>query len=145
VKKFRPQQIFMCHRSHGPCMAETETIRIYVDDKERIKEIAESRNVKAADVVSELMYEPMYRCPECEEPFDPEEVDGSTVREHGVMSTSVDNLVRGEREVKDFECPCCGERIRPVDIEAVDGRNASRSDVGVPAETEEQEFSTEEA
>jgi hypothetical protein len=129
-------------------MVETETIRIYAGDKERIKDMADARGAKPAEVVADLIREPTYVCPECDEPFDPSEIDPETVREHGVLTSGVDRLVKGERDVKDFECPCCEGRLRPKDIESVDGRHddrATREDIGVTSENEEQEFSTEEA
>jgi hypothetical protein len=129
-------------------MAETETIRVYKPDKERLNEMAESRGVKVADVVSEHIREPAYLCPECDDPFDPEEVDPDSVREHGVMTTSVDKLVKGERDVKDFECPCCEARVKPQDIETATGDVPSREELaesGDTGEDAEGEFSTEEA
>lgn len=129
-------------------MTETETIRIYKTDKDRIKEMADARGVKAADVVADLMREPIYRCPECGEPFDSSEVDPSTVREHGVMSTGVDKLVKGQRDVKDFECPCCEDRVKPKDVETADADEydgATADELGVTREDSEEQFSTEEA
>lgn len=133
----------MCHPSHGLNMAKTETIRVYKNDKKRIKDIAESRGVKAAEVVSELLYEPVYRCPECGDPFDPEEVDPATVREHGLFATEVGKLVTGQRQVKDFECPVCEGRISPDDIEAAEPEELPGEDADTPEESEG-EFTTEE-
>lgn len=127
-------------------MPETETMRIYKGDKERIKEMADARGVKGRDVVSDLLREPVFRCPECGEPFDPSEVDPETIREHGLMTTGVDKIVKGQREVKDFECPACEERISPQDIEEMDATEHSGvtpDDLGVTDESEEADFSTE--
>lgn len=129
-------------------MADRATIRVYESDKERLKEIADATGRNMADIVAEFIREPVYVCPECGEPFDVEEVDPETVEEHGMLTTGVDKLVKGEREVKSFECPTCSERVRPADIEAVDDGNrgrATRRDIGITEETEEAEFSSEEA
>ena len=128
-------------------MVETATVRVYQSDKERIKEMADARGSRPADVVADLLREPAYVCPECDDPFDPEEVDPESVEEHGMLTTTVDNLVKGQRDVKSFECPSCSERVRPKDIRAVDDDSRSgvtRGDVGITEENEEQEFSTEE-
>lgn len=128
-------------------MAKTKTVRIYATDRERINEIAEMKGEKPADVVAELLRDPLYRCPECGEVFDPCEVDPSTVREHGLFSCGMEKLVRGEREVKDFACPVCGEQISPVDIEQVDAdewSGATADDVGVTGENADGELSSEE-
>jgi len=129
-------------------MAEKATVRIHQSDKDRLSEIAEATGQNVADVIAEFIREPAYVCPECEEPFDPSEIDPETVEEHGVLTSGVDRLVKGQRDVKDFECPCCESRLRPKDIESVDGGHddrATREDIGVTSENEEQEFSTEEA
>jgi len=129
-------------------MAEKATVRVYKSDKERLGRIAEATGRNTADVVAEFIREPAYVCPECDEPFEPAEVDAETVEEHGMLSTGVDNLVKGQRDVKSFECPCCSGRVRPKDIEAVetDGRSGvTRRDVGITEENEEQEFTAEEA
>ena len=129
-------------------MAQTATVRVYESDKERIQEIAEATGLRTADVVAEFIREPAYVCPECDEPFDPAEVDRETVEEHGLVTTGLDKLVKGQREVKAFDCPCCSERVRLKDIEAVDADEHSgvtARDIGVTDENEEQEFTTEEA
>jgi predicted RNA-binding Zn-ribbon protein involved in translation (DUF1610 family) len=129
-------------------MAETTTIRVFKSDKERLQEIAEATDLNTAEIVAEFIRQPAYVCPECGEPFDPEEIDRETLEEHGLLTTGVDKLVKGQRDVKSFECPCCGERIRPKDIEAVDGgkpgyKGVTRSDIGVTPEPENPEWSTE--
>ena len=129
-------------------MAEKATVRVYKSDKERLGRIAEATGRNTADVVAEFIRDPAYVCPECDEPFEPAEVDAETVEEHGMLSTGVDNLVKGQRDVKSFECPCCAGRVRPKDIEAVetDGHSGvTRRDVGITEENEEQEPTTEEA
>ena len=129
-------------------MAETATVRVYQSDKERIKEMADARGSRPADVVADLLREPAFRCPECGEPFVSEEIDPETVEEHGVLTTNVDNLVKGQRDVKDFECPCCEGRVKPQDVETVDASEHDRAtaeDIGVTPEEDEQELSTEEA
>ena len=129
-------------------MPEFATIRIYEEDKNRLKEITEATDRKMADVVAEFIREPDYLCPECEEPFVADEIDTETVEEHGVLSTGLDNLVKGQKEVKSFECPCCEGRLSPEDVDVDDGGHsdrATRGDIGVTPENEEQEFSTEEA
>jgi len=129
-------------------MTKTTAIRVFESDKERIQEIAEATDLSTAEIVAEFIREPAYVCPECGDPFDPAEIDRETVEEHGLLTTGVDKLVKGQRDVKSFECPCCGERVRPKDIEAVDAKDHSgvtARDMGVTSEKEEQEFSTEEA
>lgn len=129
-------------------MADTTTVRIYATDKERIEEMADARGTKPADVVADLLREPAHLCPECEEPFLAEEIDPETVEEHGVLTSGVDRLVKGERDVKDFECPCCEARVRPKDVETIDADEwdgATRSDLGVTREVEEAEFTSKEA
>ena len=123
------------------------TVRIHQTDKDRLSEIADSTGQNIADVIAEFLREPAYVCPECDDPFDPGEVDPESVEEHGMLTTTVDNLVKGQRDVKSFECPSCSERVRPKDIRAVDDDSRSgvtRGDVGITEENEEQEFSTEE-
>lgn len=122
------------------------TVRIHQTDKDRLSEIADATGQTVADVIAEFIREPAYVCPECGEPFAPEEVDGETVEEHGMLTTGVDKLVKGQRDVKSFECPTCSERVRPKDIRAVDADDHSgvtRGDVGITGENEEQEFTTE--
>jgi predicted RNA-binding Zn-ribbon protein involved in translation (DUF1610 family) len=129
-------------------MTETTTIRVFESDKDRLQEIAEATGLNTAEIVAEFIREPAYVCPECGDPFDPAEIDRETVEEHGLLTTGVDKLVKGQRDVKSFECPCCGERVRPKDIEAADAEEHSgvtARDIGVTPESEEQEFSTEEA
>ena len=129
-------------------MAETTTVRIYATDKNRIKEMADARGSKPADVVADLLRDPAFRCPECGDPFVSEEIDPETVEEHGVLTSGVDKIVKGQRDVKDFECPCCEGRVKPQDVETVDADKfdrATREDIGVTPEEDEQEFSTEEA
>ena len=129
-------------------MAEKATVRIHESDKERLASIAEATGQNVADVIAEFLREPAYICPECGEPFDPAEVDAETVEEHGMLTTGVDSLVKGQKEVKSFDCPCCSDRVRPKDIEAAEAdgfRRAKRGDFGIPEENEEQEFTTEEA
>lgn len=127
-------------------MAEKATVRIHESDKERLSEIADATGQNIADVIAEFVREPAYVCPECGDPFVPEEVDAETVEEHGVLTTGVDRLVKGQRDVKSFECPCCSERVRPKDIEAVEATEHSgvtRSDIGVTPEGTDADFSTE--
>lgn len=129
-------------------MAEKATVRIHESDKERLSEIAEATGQNIADVIAEFIREPAYVCLECGDPFDPAEVDPETVEEHGLLTTGVDKLVKGQRDVKSFQCPCCSERVRPKDIEAIeadDHSGVTRRDIGVTSENEKQEFSTEEA
>ena len=127
-------------------MADTATVRVYESDKERIMEMADARGSRPADVVAELLREPAFRCPECSEPFVSEEIDPETVEEHGVLTTGVDNLVKGQREVKDFECPCCEGRVKPQDVETIDASEHDRTtpeDMGVTPEGDGQDYSTE--
>ena len=129
-------------------MTKTTAIRVFESDKERLQEIAEATDLSTAEIVAEFIREPAYVCPECGDPFDPAEIDRETVQEHGVLTTGVDKLVKGQRDVKSFECPCCGERVRPKDIEAAEAEEHSgvtAGNMGVTAESEEGEFSTEEA
>ena len=129
-------------------MAEKATVRIHKSDKERLSDIAEATGQSTADVIAEFVREPAYVCPECGDPFDPAEVDRETVEEHGFLTTGVDKLVKGQREVKAFDCPCCSERVRPKDIEAAEADEHSgvtARDMGVTDENEEAEFTTEEA
>jgi predicted RNA-binding Zn-ribbon protein involved in translation (DUF1610 family) len=129
-------------------LATPATSGVYESDKERLNSIAEATGRGVADILAEFIREPAYVCPECEEPFAPEEIDPETVKEHGVLTTGVDKLVKGQRDVKSFECPTCSERVRPRDISAVEADQNSgvtASDIGVTSESEEQEFSTEEA
>ena len=115
-------------------MAETTTIRIFESDKERLQEIAEATGMNTADILAEFIREPAYVCPECGDPFAPAEVDPETVEEHGMLTTGVDKLVKGQRDVKSFECPTCSERVRPKDIEAADADGNSgvtAGDMGV--------------
>jgi predicted RNA-binding Zn-ribbon protein involved in translation (DUF1610 family) len=129
-------------------MAETTTIRIFESDKERLQEIAEATGMNTADILAEFIREPAYVCPECGDPFDPAEVDRETVNEHGLVTTGLDKLVKGQREVKSFDCPCCSERVRPKDIEAAEADERSgitARDMGVTDENEDSEYSTEEA
>jgi len=144
----RPQPNFMSRPTHRCDMAKTETVRVYKEDKKRINEMAEARDAKNADVVADLLREPVFRCPECGEPFDPSEVDPETVRERGMMSNRVDKLLKGEREVKDFECTTCEGRVKPEDVEAAPaekGDGATADEMGVTAQNEKGEFSTKEA
>lgn len=132
-----------CERRY---MADRATIRVYESDKDRLNSIAEATGRNIADIVAEFIREPAYVCPECEEPFSPEEIDRESIEEHGLLTTGVDKLVMGQRDVKSFECPTCGERIRPKDIEAVEADEHSgvtASDMGVTPENDEQEFSTQ--
>jgi len=127
-------------------MAETTAVRVYESDKERLQEIAEATGLNTADIVAEFIREPTYVCPECGDPFDPAEVDRETVEEHGFLTTGVDKLVKGQREVKAFDCPCCSERVRPKDIEAADADENSgvtAGDMGVTSEKSDSEYSTE--
>jgi predicted RNA-binding Zn-ribbon protein involved in translation (DUF1610 family) len=129
-------------------MSDRKTVRIYESDHARLSEIAEATGQNVADVIAEFIREPAYICPECGDPFVPEEIDPETVEKHGVLSTGVDKLVMGQRDVKSFECPNCSERVRPGDIEAVeDGQKSGLTDrdVGVTEDESEAEFSTEEA
>jgi predicted RNA-binding Zn-ribbon protein involved in translation (DUF1610 family) len=138
----------MVSRREWVDMTEKATVRIHKSDKERLGSIAEATGQNIADVIAEFVREPAYVCPDCGEPFDPAEVDAETVEEHGMLSTGVDTLVKGQRDVKSFECPCCAGRVRPTDIEAVEAegsRRVTRRDVGITEENEEQEPTTEEA
>lgn len=128
-------------------MPEFATIRIYEKDKQRLKEITDATDRKMADVVAEFIRDPDYLCPECEEPFAADEIDTETVEEHGVLSTGLDNLVKGQKEVKSFECPCCEARLSPEDVDRADDGSfdrATRDDVGVTSKVSEPESSTEE-
>jgi predicted RNA-binding Zn-ribbon protein involved in translation (DUF1610 family) len=129
-------------------MPDRKTVRIYESDHARLSEIAEATGQNIADVIAEFIREPAYICPECGDPFAPEEIEPETVEEHGLLTTGVDKLVKGQRDVKSFECPNCSERVRPGDIEAVeDGQKSGFTDrdVGVTDDESEAEFSTEEA
>lgn len=101
-----------------------ETVQVWSPDKERIKDIAEEEGVIQADVIAEAMEaytgeKHHHRCPECDDLFTMEEVDPSTVREKGLITSDVRYLIRGKAQVRDFECPCCEARITPDDA-AVD-------------------------
>jgi predicted RNA-binding Zn-ribbon protein involved in translation (DUF1610 family) len=115
----------MVSRCEKGIMVEKATVRIHKNDKERLNEIAEATGQNIADVIAEYIREPAYLCPECEEPFDPAEVDPETIKEHGMLTTGADKLVKGQREVKSFECPNCGERVRPKDVDAADADDQS--------------------
>lgn len=114
-------------------MAEKATVRIHQSDKNRVTDIAEATGRNVADVIADFIREPAWVCPECDNPFDPGEVDGETVEEHGLLSTDISSLVTGERDVKSFECPCCSERVRPSDVETA----ASEESESEPAITPE--------
>lgn len=129
-------------------MVDTTTIRIYEGDKERIKDMANSRNATPKEVVADLLRDPVFVCPACEEPFDPAEVDPESIEEYGLMFTDMSNMVKGQRDVKSFECPCCEERIKPHDIDSVDtnpesvgNSGVTRDDIGVTDEKSGAEFS----
>lgn len=99
-----------------------KTVQIYEADKQEIDRIADEQGVIHADVVAEAMEEYTgnqhhHRCPSCDGRFSLEEVDTTTVREKGTITTDVRYLLRGRGEVKDFECPRCEERISPDDAE----------------------------
>ena len=139
----------MLLRRDGASMPDTETVSVHESDRERLKEIAEVTGKSTADVVAEFIREPTYVCPECEEVFAAEEIDGNTVEETGLMSTSMGTLVKGQREVVSFECPCCGERISPEEVRAISENEDSsggvtRRDIGVTDENTNSKFSTEE-
>lgn len=127
------------------------TIRVYEADKERLKEITDATGRKMADIVAEFIREPDYLCPDCEEPFAADEIDTETVEEHGLLTTGVDNLVKGQKEVKSFECPCCEGRLSPSDVNMADGGHFDRATPGemgvtpkASEEASEPDFSTEE-
>lgn len=145
-RRYETSVVFMLSRCDACGMPEKKTVRIHKEDKERLTEIAEATGQNLADVIAEYVREPTYICPECGDPFDPSEIEPETIKEHGMLSTSVDKLVKGQRDVKSFECPSCGERIRPKDIEAAgtdefdanpDGVTAS--DMGVTGENSKDE------
>lgn len=120
-------------------MGKTTTVRIYEEDKERIAQMADAKGVKPSEVVAELLREPAYVCPECGDPFAPDEIDPETVEEHGLMTTDVGRLVRGERQVKSFECPCCEARLQPSDVDMADASYrdaAGYEELGVPERNE---------
>lgn len=99
-----------------------KTVQIYEADKEEVDRIADEQGVIHADVVAEAMeeytgHQHHHACPHCDGRFSLDEVDTSTVREKGTITTDVRYLLRGRGEVKDFECPRCGERISPDDAE----------------------------
>lgn len=128
-------------------MPEFATIRIYEEDKKRLKEIVDATDRNMADVVTEFIREPEYLCPECEEPFVADEIDPETVEEYGVLSTGLDNLVKGQKEVKSFECPCCEARLSPEDVDRADDGHFDRAtpdDIGVTPEASNPDFTTEE-
>lgn len=110
-------------------MTEKATVRIYESDKKRLKQICDATGQPMADVVAEYLREPAHVCPECGDPFDLSEIDPDTVEEYGIFSTGVDKMVKGQREVKSFECPNCGAQIRPDDVEAMEGDGGSFSGV----------------
>ena len=128
-------------------MPETTAVRVYKEDQERLKEISDATGRDMAEIIAEFIPEPAYLCPECEEPFAPEEIDPSSVEEHGMFSTGVDNLVKGQREVKSFECPCCQGRLSPGDVGVEENLRTrpTAEELGVTDEKTEPEFSTEEA
>jgi len=134
-------------------MPETTTIRVFPEDRDRIGEIADAKGQNIAETVADLIREPTFVCPECGEPFDAEEIDAETIEEHGVLSSDAAAVVRGERTVKDFECPSCSERVRPDDLEHADTGNGgvTARDIGVsegndtPDSEDGQEFTAEEA
>lgn len=99
-----------------------KTVQIYEADKQEIDRIAEEQGVIHADVFAEAMEEYTgtqhhHRCPDCDGHFSLEDVDTSTVREKGIITSDMRYLLRGRSEVKDFECPQCEARIRPDDAE----------------------------
>lgn len=103
-------------------MAETEPIRVYAPDKEFITDLAEEQGVKVADVVADFVEmhsgeRHVYECPECGEKFDLSEVDPETVRERSAVTSDMRHVVRGQRTVKDFECPRCNEAVQPDDLD----------------------------
>lgn len=132
--------IFKCHAVRGVCMTEedsTKTIRVYETDKERIKDIADSTGRNIPDVVADIIREPDYVCPECGDPFSAGEIDASTVEEHGALWTDAGSLMKGQRDVKSFECPCCEARLKPEDVGVAKGGlsgGATREDLGVTSE-----------
>lgn len=125
-------------------MADTDTIRIYSNDKQRIKEMADAKGVSVADVVQHLLHEPVYRCPECEDPFTASEVDGDTIRERSVLMTETKHFLKGERTVKDFECPCCEARVKPTDLDVTDAE-VSAEELAVTGDEEDDITPAEEA
>lgn len=101
---------------------ERATIKVYVPDKEWIKERAEREGVTQADVVAEAIEEYAgaehhHHCPHCDGRFTLDEVDTATVREAGVVATDVRYFLRGKSQVRDFECPCCNDRVKPEEAE----------------------------
>lgn len=98
-------------------MAETKTIRVYQEDKEKLQEMAEAFGVPAKDVIAGIMAERAMACPECGGEFQGEEIDEETVEHHGVFTVGVESLVSGQRGVKSFDCPCCDTQISACDVE----------------------------
>lgn len=101
---------------------ETTTIKVYQPDKDWIAEKAEREGVTQAEVFAEAIEEYAdaehhHRCPSCDGRFTLDEVDMSTVREAGMVTTDVRYFLRGKSQVKDFECPCCDDRLTPDEAE----------------------------
>lgn len=101
---------------------EKKTVQIYEPHKEWMDQVAESEGVTHAEVQAKLIEEYSgeqidHVCPQCEGRFTLDDVDVSTIREHGAINTDVRYLLKGNRTVKDFECPHCEERISPDDAE----------------------------
>lgn len=108
-------------------------MRVFEEDAERIQQIANSTDRRPAEVVAELLRDPEYECPHCEGRFHPKEVDGESVETHSIVTTSVNRLVRGQREIAQFECPHCSTVVTPKELGIVDRHsNATHEEVGVP-------------
>lgn len=115
----------------------TKPMRVFEDDAERIQQIADATDRRPAEVVAELLREPEYECAHCEERFHPNEIDGETVEVHSIISTSVNRLVRGQREIARFECPHCSEMVTPQELGIVDREcNATAQDIGIQEQEE---------
>jgi len=123
---------------------EKTTTKIYKADKEWLKETAEREGVPQADVIAKAIEEYAdakhhHECPHCECRFTLDEVDTSTIREQGAINTDVRYLLKGDRTVKDFECPGCEERVTPGDAEIQTPVSASDlSDVDTDEDAEEE-------
>ncbi|WP_254271658.1 hypothetical protein [Haloarcula marina] len=110
----------------------TKPMRVFEEDAERIQQIAEATDRRPAEIVAELLREPEYECPHCSARFHPDEIDGETIEVHSIVKTSVNRLVRGQREIARFECPHCSEGVTPQELGVVDRLDqATAEEIGI--------------